>query len=141
MKTATIGNALGLILVALGLIMLAPVAVALLALEFSAIPPFIVASRDLRQGSHPRLASAKVWLGVVGAPSRSSWVRPHSRAGLPRSITLPYGAFAGVCLLWSAQEPGAKPRPHMRPTPSPLAEPPPRAPDWDPVPDSRPSKP
>ncbi len=44
MKTATIGNALGLILVALGLIMLAPVAVALLALEFSAIPPFVVAA-------------------------------------------------------------------------------------------------
>lgn len=44
MKTATIGNALGLILVALGLIMLAPVAVALLAMEFSAIPPFVVAA-------------------------------------------------------------------------------------------------
>ncbi|MDX9840712.1 MAG: TrkH family potassium uptake protein [Desulfobulbus sp.] len=44
MKTATIGNALGLILVALGLIMLAPVAVALLAREFSAIPPFVVAA-------------------------------------------------------------------------------------------------
>ena len=44
MKTATIGNALGLILVALGLIMLAPVVVALLAMEFSAIPPFVVAA-------------------------------------------------------------------------------------------------
>ena len=44
MKTAVIGNALGLILVALGLIMLAPAAVALLAMEFSAIPPFIVAA-------------------------------------------------------------------------------------------------
>ena len=44
MKTATIANALGLILVALGLIMLAPVAVALLALEFTAIHPFVVAA-------------------------------------------------------------------------------------------------
>ena len=44
MKTAIIGNALGLILVALGLIMLAPVAVALLAMEFTAIHPFVVAA-------------------------------------------------------------------------------------------------
>lgn len=44
MKTTTIANALGLILVALGLIMLAPVAVALLTLEFTAIHPFVVAA-------------------------------------------------------------------------------------------------
>ena len=43
MKLKVMLNALGIIMVALGIIMLTPVAVALLAREYSSIPPFVIA--------------------------------------------------------------------------------------------------